>query len=263
MSGTFLDKIVAKTSARIKAVKTDASLAEVRLRAEKVRETALPLRLRAALERPGRMNIIAEIKRASPSKGVINNNVDVAATARRYETGGAAAISVLTEGEYFGGSLDDLTVASRSVRIPVLRKDFIVDEYQIFEAAASGAAAVLLIVAALGESEIAELLRVTRDFGMDAIVEVHTLEELRQAAGLGAQIIGVNNRDLQTLDVSLDVSRNLIKSRPEDALMVAESGLTGRDDIVELCALGFDGFLVGEALMRSGDAAATLGDWIE
>ena len=263
MSETFLEKIVAKTHENVERQKLGADLDALKSKAIEARGYAKPRRLRTALSREGDINIIAEIKRASPSKGVINADVDVAALAKQYENGGAAAISVLTESEYFRGSLDDLLSARSAVDLPILRKDFTVDEFQIYEAAGAGADAILLIVAALTEAELRRFLRLAQDeLGMDALVEVHDREELDAAVKIGADIIGVNNRNLHSLEVSLDVSRVLIGDRPADALMVAESGISTRNEIAELKGLGFDGFLIGETLMRTADAAETLGAWI-
>lgn len=259
MKETFLEQILRKTRTRVESAKRSLDVPKVRSQAERIRSRASHHRFCTALARTDRTNIIAEIKRASPSKGVINSGIDVRSMARSYESGGAAAISVLTEGEFFGGSLDDLTMVAETVDLPVLRKDFIIDEFQIYEAAAAGAAAVLLIVAALSTRELGQLLKVAEtDLGMDALVEVHTADELQVARDAGSRIIGVNNRDLRSLEVSLDVSRCLIANRPEEAIMVAESGITGRDDIEELSRLGFDAFLIGETLMRSENVAMQL-----
>ncbi|MBX7054684.1 MAG: indole-3-glycerol phosphate synthase TrpC [Pyrinomonadaceae bacterium] len=258
MRETFLEKVIARTRRSVAAEYAQKGLTTVMSRAEAIRSSAKPHLFRHALSTTGRINIIAEIKRASPSKGVINQGIDVRETALAYERGGAAAISVLTEPEYFKGSLDDLSLARSAVKLPLLRKDFTVDEYQIYEAAAFGADAVLLIVAALAESELKRMLAITRDLAMDAIVEVHTAAELEAAGNAAAEIIGINNRDLRSLSVSLDVSRRLISMRPAGSLMIAESGLSGRAQIDELRALGFDGFLIGETLMRSADPAAVL-----
>ncbi len=260
MTGTFLEKVIVKTRRSVAARSAETGMAAIKARAEATRSSARPNMFREALSRTGRNNIIAEIKRASPSKGVINDLIDVRETALAYERGGAAAISVLTEPEYFKGSLDDLLLARSAVKLPLLRKDFMVDEYQIFEAAAFGSDAVLLIVAALNDGELRQMLSLTRNLGMDAIVEVHTAAELEAAGNAAAEIIGVNNRDLLSLAVSLDVSRKLISLRPPGTLMIAESGISGRSEIDELRALGFDGFLIGETLMRSGDPAAMLED---
>lgn len=262
MSETFLDKIVTKTHEKVASNSSLGYAEAIERRAKKVRSSKEPGRFHAALSRRDRTNIIAEIKRTSPSKGVINADIDVAKVARNYAAGGAVAISVLTESEYFSGEIADLVLAAKTVAIPVLRKDFIVDSYQIFEAAAAGADAILLIVAALSEQELIEFSSITEGLGMDSLVEVHTAEELEIARKIGAKIIGVNNRNLQTLEVSLDVSRELIGQRPEDVLMIAESGITTKDEIDELRSLGFDGFLIGETLMRTGNASETLGGWV-
>jgi len=189
---------------------------------------------------------------------VIKANVDAARTAKLYAAGGAAAISVLTEPVHFGGSITDLVAVTTSSDIPVLRKDFIVDEYQIVEAAAAGASAVLLIVAALPTDELRRLNKASCDLGLDVLVEVHDAVEMQKALDIGATIIGVNNRDLRSLEVSLETSRRLIEQRPADAIMVAESGLTTRSEIDELRGLGYDGFLIGETLMMSHSIVDTL-----
>ena len=263
MKGTFLDKVVAETRMRVASIKRETDISVIKHRAEDVRLFAHPNTIYKALQRTDRNNIIAEIKRASPSKGVINNGIDVRETALSYERGGAAAISVLTEPNYFQGSLNDLSIARSAVSVPLLRKDFTVDEYQIYEAAAHGADAILLIVAALSEDELNRFLAVTRELGIDAIVEVHTADELARANNIGADIIGVNNRDLQSLHVSLDVSRSLIKLRLENTLLIAESGLSCRAEVDELRSLGFNGFLIGETLMRSGNPAAALEELVK
>jgi indole-3-glycerol phosphate synthase len=263
MSETILDKIVAIKRGRVEQLKAAADIPALKERAVAVRGEAKSHRLRAALNRTDRTNIIAEIKRASPSKGVINDKIDVAETARQYRDGGAAAISVLTEEDFFKGSLDDLIAVRKAVELPILRKDFVVDEYQIYESAAAGSDVVLLIVAALAKDALEHFLGLARDeLGMDVIVEVHSDDELKTAAAIGADIIGVNNRDLRSFLVSLDVSRRLIGMRPSGALMISESGLSTRDEIDGLRYLGFDGFLIGETLMRTGNAGETLRGWI-
>lgn len=258
---TILDEIIELKRPRVEAAKSVTPIGEMRRRAAEVRQSAVPNRLAAALGRDA-VNVIAEIKRASPSKGVINGDIDVAATAAAYERGGAAAISVLTEEDRFLGSLADLSAARAAAGIAILRKDFVFDGYQIFEAAVAGADAILLIAAMLGDSQMAELYDIAdRELGLDALVEVHTADELERAAKLEPKLIGVNNRDLKSFAVSLDVSRDLIGKRPPNSLMVAESGLSSRTEIEELRALGFNGFLIGESLMRSPDAMAMLESW--
>jgi len=255
---TNLDRILEAVRRRLSAAKAGDDASSVAERAHAVRRDSLPHRLREEIGRKDRVNIIAEIKRASPSKGVINDLIDPEATARLYERGGACAVSVLTETDFFQGSIDDLLRVRKAVSLPILRKDFIVDEFQIYEAAVAGADAVLLIVAALDPEDLIDLQARAHDLGMDALVEVHTREELAIAKDIGAGLIGVNNRDLRTLEVSLDVSRELIEHAPVNALMIAESGLTNRGDLVELRSLGYSGFLIGETLMRSADPEAEI-----
>lgn len=258
MSERFLDKVVTSTRERVAAAKSNGYMKKLRSRAEGIAENRDAYRFRDALSRLDRVNIIAEIKRASPSKGVIRGNIDVGQLAKRYENGGAAAISVLTEPEYFDGTMSDLVTAVRSVEVPVLRKDFIVDEYQVVEAAAAGASAILLIVAALSEGELCSLHSIAGEVGLDVLVEVHDQAELETATAIGSEIIGVNNRDLNSLEISLDVSRQLAALKPEGCIFIAESGISTKGEIDELRALGFDAFLIGETLMKSDDPAATL-----
>ncbi|MBP7416783.1 MAG: indole-3-glycerol phosphate synthase TrpC [Pyrinomonadaceae bacterium] len=259
MSETFLQKVTAETRERIAAARANGYLPKLRKRAEMTASQNESGRFRHAISRSDSINIIAEIKRSSPSKGVIRAGVDAAKTAKLYAAGGAAAISVLTEPNHFDGSISDLVSVARSVDLPILRKDFIVDEYQIIEAAAAGASAILLIVAALPVDEIRSLHQIAANFGLDVLVEVHDSNEFDTAIEIGADIIGVNNRDLHSLEVSLDTSRQLIERRPERVVMIAESGITTRDEIVELCGIGYDGFLIGETLMRSTNIVEALG----
>lgn len=245
---TFLDEIIELKRPRVELAKRNYQ------KPQNIAERK-PYLLREALQNQNKINIIAEIKRASPSKGIINDSIDVAETARNYELGGACAISVLTEEDRFKGSLEDLKTARSAVQIPILRKDFVFDEFQIQEAKDSGADVVLLIVAMLDDESLAKLYKFADDSGLDVLVEVHTLEELKKAEKLGAKIIGVNNRDLHSFKVSLDVSRELIKHAPQNAFMVCESGLSIKEEILEMKDLGFSGFLIGETLMRSGNAA--------
>lgn len=215
-------------------------------------------RLRAALGGEG-INIIAEFKRRSPSKGVIRADANVIEIARGYEAGGAAAMSVLTEEDYFGGSLDDLRAVKSAVQLPVLRKDFVFDEYQVYESAAAGADAVLLIVAALDDETLSRLRQLAEDdLGMDALVEVHTSEEMKRAVASGATLIGVNNRDLRTFEVSLDTSLALAREAPPGALLVSESGLKNTDDLERLFEAGYRGFLIGELFMSARDPEQAL-----
>ena len=262
MKATFLKKIIDGKRGRLESAMA-ASHTDWRERALRARAPAVPHAFRNAIEDPKRSGIIAEIKRASPSKGIIQANIDVSDIARTYESGGACAISVLTEEDFFQGSLDDLRVARTAVSLPILQKDFVVDEFQIYQAAEAGADAILLIVAALTRDELKFLHYVAEVvLGLDALVEVHDLAELATARELGSGLIGVNNRSLHSFDVNLDVSRQLIASKPEWATMVSESGIRDRNEIVELRKLGFSGFLIGESLMSEKDPARTLKAWM-
>ena len=254
----FLTEIIELKRKRLKIAKANRDFDELKRAAVAKRETAIDHRLHENLQRD-QINIIAEIKRASPSKGVINDKVDVAEVARSYENGGVCAISVLTEEDRFGGSLEDLRTAREAVETPLLRKDFIFDKFQIYEAAEAGADVILLIAAMLDDETLMKLHKLAeQDLGLDALIEVHTLEELERAKRIGAKIIGINNRDLHSFKVSLDVSRELIKHAPQNALMITESGLSTKDEITELRELGFAGFLIGETLMRSANVAEEL-----
>lgn len=255
MSGrpSILERIFESKRRRVEAQKAARTAEEVALLWEIARDVAndnIPFRFSEALKRKDRVNIIAEFKRASPSKGIINDASDPADKTAEYERAGAAAVSVLTEEDHFLGSIEDLSRVRLSVRVPILRKDFIFDPFQIQESRISGASAVLLIAAMLDDKTIAELMETAASLGLDALVEVHDSRELERAEMLGARLIGVNNRDLKTFDVSLDRSRELIKRKPANSLMISESGLSSYVQIEELKEQGFDGFLVGEALMK-------------
>lgn len=212
----------------------------------------------AAALRRGKPAIIAEIKQASPSKGVLAQDFDPPKTARQYEAGGASALSVLTDRDFFQGSLDDLQAARAAVSLPVIRKDFTIDEYQIVEAAAHGADAILLIAAILDVAEMRGFRELAASFGMAALVEVHDDAELDAALASGAEIVGVNNRDLRTFEVHLETSMRLAARIPSGLVKVTESGIHNATDVRMLMAAGFDAFLVGEHLMKSADPAAAL-----
>jgi indole-3-glycerol phosphate synthase len=254
----FLSEIIELKKKRLAKAKARRDFDDLTQSAIAKRRTAKHHALRQNLQR-NQLNIIAEIKRASPSKGVINDKIDVAEIAGIYERSGAGAISVLTEEDRFKGSLEDLKIVRSVVKIPVLRKDFIFDVFQIYEAAEAGADVILLIVAMLDDKDLTNLYRLAeQELDLDVLVEVHTREELERAKAINAKIIGINNRDLHSFKVSLDVSRQLIKHAPKDAFMIAESGIQTREEMVELKDLGFDGFLIGETLMRSGNPSETL-----
>ena len=205
-----------------------------------------------------RINVIAECKRRSPSKGVLAPAYDPVAIARSYESGGAAAISVLTEPTFFDGALEHLAAVRRSVSLPLLRKDFVVDEYQLFEARANGADAILLIVAALEQAALVRLQQRAWDLGLAALVEVHDEDELTRAADAGSRIIGVNNRNLRTLAVDKDASYRLAARMPAGAIAVSESGLQTREDLDRLSAAGYQAFLIGERFMTDADPAQAI-----
>ena len=249
MTSTILTEIIERKRVRVEESKQSVDLDWLVHRALHARQ--LRRHFATAISKTGRINIIAEFKRASPSKGVINESLDPVPASLMYKTGGACAISVLTEGDSFRGSLDDLRAVRTAVDLPTLRKDFIIDEYQIYESSAAGADAILLIVAALTSENLAHFQKLARDLWLDAVVEVHDLDELEIAKSIGAKIIGVNNRDLRSFDVSLDISRKLIKNAPTDAIMISESGLKTCEDLTELRNLGYSAFLIGETLMRS------------
>ncbi|MBI3261882.1 MAG: indole-3-glycerol phosphate synthase TrpC [Acidobacteria bacterium] len=211
-----------------------------------------------ALARADRINVIAECKRRSPSRGVLRRHYNAAEIARSYQSAGAAAVSVLTEPTFFDGSPEHLAAVRDAVSLPILRKDFIVDEYQLVEARAWGADAVLLIVAALEAEPLKTLLARARGVGLAALVEVHDRLELEIALGSGGEVVGVNNRNLKTLEVDLEASERLIEEIPDQVVAVAESGLQTRADLLRLRASGYDAFLIGEHLMTSADPGAGL-----
>ena len=255
-----LSKIIARKRERLAEAQAVIGLDQLREEAFAKRRGSTPHALRSALQSDG-VNIIAEFKRRSPSKGVIRAAADLASMVRSYEAGGAAAISVLTEQDHFDGSLADLRGVKTSVALPVLRKDFVFDEYQVYESAAAGADAVLLIVAALDDRQLESLRRLAEDeLGIDALVEVHDEAEMDRAAKAGAVIIGVNNRNLRTFEVSLETSVRLGSLAPREALLVSESGLNEVADLRRLQKQGFHGFLVGESLMRACDPENALRD---
>jgi len=204
------------------------------------------------------VNVIAEIKKASPSAGVLRREFEPVSLARAFEQSGAAALSVLTEEENFQGALAHLRDARAAVSLPVLRKDFIVDPWQVWEARAANADSFLLIAAALDDAALAGLLNLGRELGMEALVEVHTAEELERVLAAGARILGVNNRNLHTLEVRVETSLELAGMIPEDCVAVSESGLRSAEDLRKLSAAGFDAFLIGESLMREPDPGAAL-----
>jgi indole-3-glycerol phosphate synthase len=217
-----------------------------------------PERFLAALSRPGRPNIVAECKRRSPSKGVLRAEYDPAALGRAYEQGGAAAASVLTEPRFFGGALEHLAAVRDGTSLPLLRKDFVVSEYQLLEARAAGADAVLLIAAALDAARLARLVAAAEALGLAPLVEVHDEAELGRALNAGAAIVGVNSRDLRSLAVDLGTAERLGPMIPAHVVALAESGIRTREDVVRLGKAGYRAFLVGEQVVTSGDPASAV-----
>jgi len=208
------------------------------------------------------LSVIAEVKRSSPSKGALAQISDPAALALSYQTGGATAVSVLTESRKFGGSLADLAAVRSAINIPILRKDFTVDEYQIFEARAYGADIILLIVAALSDLQLSEFFAISKSLGMQVLVETHTLEEVERALSLDPEIIGVNARDLTTLKIDLGAFDKLALAIPEGVVKVAESGISSLSDVISYRNSGAEAILVGEALVKDGDPAQMIRDFI-
>jgi indole-3-glycerol phosphate synthase len=257
----FLLEIINRKRARLAASKAQISFERIEEQAREVRMTATANRLRASIGSAG-LNVIAEFKRRSPSKGVIRPVADAREIACAYEVGGAKAISVLTEEDYFDGSIDDLRVVKSAVELPLLRKDFVFEEYQVFEAAAAGADAILLIVAALDDETLGRLRQLAEDeLGMDALVEVHDELEMKRAHKCGARLIGVNNRNLHTFEVSLSTSLKLSNQAPANSVLISESGLRTAEDLKRLAGVGYRGFLIGESLMRAenpGEALSAL-----
>lgn len=251
-----------ESRARVERLRRELPLKELAARAAKV--SAQPFRLRAALEAHAEAGIavIAELKKASPSRGEIRGSFQVAALATQMKEGGAAALSVLTEERHFQGSLAYLAKAAAASGLPCLRKDFIVDEYQLYEAKLHGAAAVLLIVAALPGPELSTLHQRARELGLDVLCEVHDEQELARAVAIGADIIGVNSRDLKTLKVDRNTHLRLAELLPRNIMRVAESGIKTANDISELHSAGYRAFLIGESLMDAPDPGAALSQLI-
>jgi indole-3-glycerol phosphate synthase len=220
-------------------------------------------RFRAALAATDRINIIAECKRRSPSRGVLRPAYDPVAIAMAYEAAGAVALSVLTEPTFFDGALHHLDAVRHATELPLLRKDFVVDEYQLLEARTCGADAVLLIVAALPDAELRRLHQAAHGLGLATLVEVHDVDELDRAIAAGAEIIGVNNRNLRTLEVDAQASERLAERLPATVIAVSESGLRSADDLLRLRALGYHAFLIGETLMSAADPGEALRSLLE
>lgn len=251
----ILERIVQAKRAEVERAKT---LVPMRRVIELASGAPPPLEFAGALRATGRVNVIAEVKRASPSRGPIRPGADPGDVARAYARAGAAAISVLTDTRFFLGAPEHLSAARQSVAVPILRKDFVFDEYQVYQSRALGADSVLLIARILPVKELATLLGVARSLHMEPLVEVHAAEDIAKAVDCGAAVVGVNNRDLGTMDHSIETSLRLGPLLPDGLVRVSESGIEERRDIDRLRAAGFDAFLIGERLMREADPEAAL-----
>ncbi len=258
-SGRFLEEIILHKKTEVQALK-QATDTDTMVRAAHAARPARPFYKAIAESAPP--CIIAEIKRKSPSKGELIRQPDIRRIARGFETEGAAALSVLTDEHYFGGTLDDLRTLQSIVTIPVLRKEFIIDEFQIYEARAAGADTVLLIVKVLGK-ELAHFLGIARQLGMDPLVEIHDEEELAIALDAGSRIIGINSRNLETFNTSIPVVERIIEHIPKHLLTIAESGITSTEIISELMKSGVNGFLIGEAFMRAESPEKKLKEFMD
>jgi indole-3-glycerol phosphate synthase len=257
-AGGVLDRIIEAKAARLAEAKRAEPLEPLIERSGAGASSRVQRSLARSLMMTGRVNIIAEIKHRSPSKGIIREDFNPVSIAESYERGGAAAMSVLAEEDFFGGSLDHLKAIRQRADAPLLRKDFIFDEYQIYESVAAGADAVLLIVAALDDELLGRLIALADEQVIDALVEVHTALEMKRASQAGARIIGINNRDLTTFATDLNTSFQLAQLAPSGATLVSESGIKSGDDIRRLKSAGFDGFLIGEHFMRAADPGDAL-----
>jgi len=254
----ILKKILARKVEEIRDRSARVALAELSSRAHDAPPTrAFAAALEGKIE-DGLPGVIAEIKKASPSKGVMRPDFDPAAIARSYAANGAACLSVLTDADFFQGSEAFLAAARGACELPVLRKDFTIDPYQVYEARAIGADCILLIVAAVGDAALVELALLAAELGLDVLVEVHDEEELERALAIPAPLIGVNNRDLRTFETTIETTLRLAPSIPYDRLLVTESGIRTPDDVARLRAEGIEAFLVGETFMRAPDPGAEL-----
>ncbi|NVK44265.1 MAG: indole-3-glycerol phosphate synthase TrpC [Oceanospirillaceae bacterium] len=261
---TFLKKILARKAEEVAERSAKVSIADLEARiAAQAGSATDPRGFADSLARTiaaGRAAVIAEVKKASPSKGLLRDPFEPAEIARSYENGGASCLSVLTDVDFFQGSDAYMQQARAACSLPVIRKDFIVDPYQIYEARALGADCILLIVAALEDARMAELNALALELGMDVLIEVHNESELHRSLGFGNRLVGINNRDLHTFDVSLDNTFRLLEQIPGDRIVVTESGILTRDDVAAMRARDVNAFLVGEAFMRADDPGRKLAE---
>lgn len=249
----ILDEIVARKKKEVEALKKERPIRE-----EEVRIRPSHDLFSKALVKPGRISIIAEIKKASPSAGIICPSFEPERIANIYKKNGASAISVLTERHFFKGNIDYLPLVKKATSLPVLRKDFIIDPYQVYESNIYGADAILLIAAALSFNELKNLIELTNELGMEALVEVHNKDDLEKAISTGANVIGINNRDLKSLKVDLNTSLELIKHIPKERFTVTESGIDNREELLTLKEAGFNAALIGTSLMQAKDIGEKL-----
>jgi indole-3-glycerol phosphate synthase len=251
----FLQKIIRSKRQEIGRRKSRAALSDYKAR---IKDLPEPRGFRAALEKPGSCSLIAEIKKASPSKGILREPFDPLEIAKLYESNGASALSVLTDEPFFQGSLSSLTEVRKIVRLPLLQKDFILDEFQLYEARVYGADAVLLIAAVLEQSQLGEYQAMASELCLNTLVEIHKYDELERTLNSGAGIIGINNRNLETFETDLNVTFSLIKEVPDDRVVVSESAIGTRRDVERLQEAGVDALLVGESLLRANDIGAKM-----
>ncbi len=254
----ILNKIIEEKRKELKHSKSSASLKEMRKR---IGDAGNNRGFKKSLENDS-INIIAEIKKASPSKGIIREDFNPVEIAKIYQDNAAVAISVLTDKKYFQGDIEYLNQIRKNVSLPLLRKDFILDEYQLYEAKVFGADAVLLIAAVLDKNQLTEYMELSKEIGLENLVEVHSFKDLEKAMYCEAEIIGINNRDLQTFEVSLKTTLEMAKEIPENKVIVSESGINSHDDILELQKNGVNAFLIGEALMKEKDIGKKLKELI-
>ncbi len=257
---TILDRIVARKETEVQAAKNKTSYTKLE---ESEFFNRTPLSLRAFLLDPSKSGIIAEFKRKSPSKGIINDQAKVKQVTQAYAAAGASALSVLTDNAFFMGKKLDLIQARKANQIPVLRKDFMIDEYQIIEAKALGADIILLIAAILSPQEIKKMAQLAKSLGLNVLLEVHNLEELERSLDPQIDAIGVNNRNLADFTVSVDTSFTLIKSIPKEFLKISESAISNPETIRQLKEVGFNGFLIGENFMKKADPGAAMKEFVE
>jgi len=254
----MLDKIVARKKEEVEQTKKNAPLSSLK---ERIAQQEAPRDFALALK-DTRTRLIAEVKRASPSRGVLCSDFNPVELAKKYAQGGAAAISVLTETTYFQGSIDHLTAIREKVHLPLLRKDFIFDPYQVYESRAYGADALLLIAAVLEQEQLEELLSLSHELGLRCLVETHNQDEVERAISSQAKIIGINNRDLTTFTIDINTTQRLLPLIPQGRIIVSESGITSRSDVEKLKGWGVNAVLVGEALVTTDDITAKIKELI-